>query len=326
MVAALVRGMQMAHKRVALIPVLLLMLAAGASAAQMAPAGQGGEASTTMYLPLIMNSACPPDIAFASQRDGNFEIYTLDPCSLALRRVTQHSANDVRPAWGGTNVLAWASDRYGNWEIVRSNVDGSDFRRLTSHGAIDYDPTWSPDGLLMAFSSDRSGNMDIWRMDAEQGDVRGVIRLTSEAASDRQPAWSPDGRRIAYTSDQAGTDDIWLMQPDGSNKTRLTTMGSSQERFAAWSPDSQWVLFTTDRDGGWQQFAIHVTQATLQPVRQNPSLDAQGAWSPDGQHVVFRSTVGGNTDLYWLFFPGTGFGSSLLRLTTNAAVDTDPAW
>lgn len=321
----------MAYERVVLIAAALVAMAVGSSAstasgAQMAPAKQGGEASTISYMPLLMRSECPPDIAFSSRRDGNFEIYTLNPCSLELRRVSQHDADDLVPAWGGENELAWASRRYGNFEIVRSNVDGSDFRRLTSHSAIDYDPTWSPDGVLMAFSSDRSDSLDIWRMDAEQGDVRGVIRLTSEPSQERQPAWSPDGRRIAYTSDQAGTDDIWLMQPDGNGKTRLTTMSASQERFPAWSPDSQWVLFTSDRDGGWQQFAIHVTQATLQPVRQNPSLDAQGAWAPDGQRIVFRSTVGGNTDLYWLFFRGSGFGHSLLRLTSHDAIDTDPAW
>jgi TolB protein len=317
----------MAHKRAVLTAATILVaMAVGASAVQMAPARQAGDASTLSYMPLIMRNRCPRDIAFSSRRDGNFEIYTLNPCSLALTRVAQHEADDVRPAWGGENVLAWASRRYGNWEIVRSNVDGSDFRRLTSNGAVDYDPTWSPDGLLIAFSSDRSGGMDIWRMDAQQGEVRGVIRLTSENSQERQPAWSPDGRRIAYTSDQAGTDDIWVMRPDGSGKTRLTLMDSSRELFPAWSADSQWVVFTSDRDGGWQQFAIHVTQATLQPVRENPGLDAQGSWSPDGQRLVFRSTVNGNTDLYWLFFRGIGYGQSPQRLTSHSAIDTDPAW
>jgi Tol biopolymer transport system component/imidazolonepropionase-like amidohydrolase len=73
-------------------------------------------------------------------------------------------------------------------------VDGTP-RRLTSDPALDTAPAWSPDGKSLAYSSDRSGAMNIWIRDVQSGAERQVTRL---AVAAMLPAWSPDAARIAF--------------------------------------------------------------------------------------------------------------------------------
>src|SRR5262245_37980713 len=78
--------------------------------------------------------------------------------------------------------------------------------QLTSHPADDMSPAWSPDGQMIAFSSTRSGNPDIWVIPANGGEAR---QLTSHPAPDFEPTWSPDGTQIAFSSTRSGNFDIW---------------------------------------------------------------------------------------------------------------------
>ncbi|MFQ5855644.1 MAG: TolB family protein [Anaerolineae bacterium] len=303
---------------------LLLALGLGAPTAQTAPASQDEASSVVIYLPLIMHNAFEPVIAFATNREGNFEIYVVNPRSMTMRNVTGHEAQDLAPAFGPRGLLAWASARDGNWEIYSGDLYGRNTRRLTFDPGVDYDPTWSPEGRRIAFSSGRSGNMDIWAMDANG---TSLVNLTAQPSQQRQPAWSPDGRTIAYASDEGGKDDIYIMGADGSSKTRLTDLPSSHEQFPAWSADGQWIIFTTDLNGKPELYAIHVERRTLQPVRSGSVFDAEGSWSGDGKRVAFRSTGGdGNTDLYVINFDGIGLGSGLRRLTIHNSDDIQPAW
>jgi len=85
-------------------------------------------------------------IAFTSYRDGNGEIYLMNPDGSGQTRLTTNIADDVYPARSpnGTKI-AFASNRDGNREIYVMNTDGTGQIRLTTNIADDYDPAWSPD-------------------------------------------------------------------------------------------------------------------------------------------------------------------------------------
>mgnify|MGYP006193081727 CR=1 FL=1 len=65
---------------------------------------------------------------------------------------------------------------------------------------MDYMPAWSPDGGQIAFESDHDGDMEIYSMNADGGDVK---RLTSRSGPDGGPFFSPDGSLIVYVDDRA---------------------------------------------------------------------------------------------------------------------------
>ena len=77
----------------------------------------------------------------------------------------------------------------------------------------------TPRGGLIAFTSERNGNAEIYVMNADGSDPQ---RLTHDPAYDGWPSWSPDGSQIAFSSSRNGKPDIYVMDADGSNPRQLT--------------------------------------------------------------------------------------------------------
>ncbi len=116
--------------------------------------------------------------------------------------------------------------------------------RLTRDQGQDDFPAWSPDGRRIAFSSNRSGNYEIYVLGVDGGNP---IRLTRNAADDADPKWSPDGRRIAFVSDRSGNHDIYVMNADGTGVRQLTT-NPTGDGSPAWSPDGRSIVFASTRE------------------------------------------------------------------------------
>ena len=94
-------------------------------------------------------------IVFASDRDGDDEIYTMDPDGLNVVQLTHNTTPDTFPSWSpdGSQIVYAAADASGNSEVFVIGADGSDPRNLTrSPASRDFVPSWSPDGSLIAFN------------------------------------------------------------------------------------------------------------------------------------------------------------------------------
>lgn len=103
-------------------------------------------------------------IAFATDRDGNIEIYKVRPDGTELTRLTRAPGVDAHPRWSPDGRwLSFTSNRSGNYDIWLMRADGSDERNLTRHSATDDHAAWSPDGKSIAFVSMRDGGFDIYR-------------------------------------------------------------------------------------------------------------------------------------------------------------------
>jgi Tol biopolymer transport system component len=125
--------------------------------------------------------------------------------------------------------IAFTSDRDGNSEIYTINPDGSDLVRLTNNAGVDSYPTWSPDGRMIAFISETPADgVAIFRMN-EDGTNKTLITPISSSQADVRLfltpslSWSPDGGRIAFQdTDPVSTQrpnwpDIFVVNVDGSN-------------------------------------------------------------------------------------------------------------
>lgn len=124
--------------------------------------------------------------------------------------------------------------------FVRSGVPSAPppsrkLRQLTFHPGLESEPTWSPDGNLLAYSSDRGGNFDLWVQPVGEGDP---IRVTKSPAHDWQPDWSPQGNRLVYRSerDEGG---LYVVPVLGGNERKIAGFGYRPH----WSPDGTQVLF-----------------------------------------------------------------------------------
>jgi hypothetical protein len=90
-------------------------------------------------------------IAFHSNRDGNFEIYTINIDGSETTRLTDHPASDYDPFWSPDgSYIAFTSSRCGNQEIWLLKADGSETYSLTHHPANDWAPAWYGQPLLPA--------------------------------------------------------------------------------------------------------------------------------------------------------------------------------
>jgi Tol biopolymer transport system component len=222
-------------------------------------------------------------IAFASSRDGDWDIYDMPntPGGTAFKIAGPGSANEFDPDWSpDSELIAYTSAQDGDYEIYVSDtdvIDGPDVTQLTFNSATDGCPDWSPSGSRIAFSSDRSGNREIYVMNANG---TGQTRLTDHPALDNCPTWSPDGQEIAFRSDRDGDAEIWIMDANGSNLRQLTHNTLPDWAPAAWSPSGHWLAFYTNRGGDWEIYLISVDGIAEFALTNNSSYDAYPAWLP----------------------------------------------
>lgn len=134
-------------------------------------------------------------------------------------------------------------------------VDGTGPINLTDNPADDWDPTWSPDGSMIAFTSERDGNPEIYVMNSSDG--KNLRRLTENKTIDEQPAWWQDATsdRIAFISYRDGNAEIYLMDSDGSHPVNLSH-NLAEDKHPTWSPDGSRIAFTSNRDGDREIFVM----------------------------------------------------------------------
>lgn len=143
----------------------------------------------------------------------------------------------------------------GNQDIWVTNIDGSVTPvQLTNSAANDYSPVWSPDGLKIAFVSERDNNPEIYVMKADGSEQ---TRLTNNAVSDTLPAWSPDGQKIAFVSNRDNSSEIYVMGADGGNQTRITT-DKALDTIPTWSRDGKQLAYISAKTANYGEGDVYV--------------------------------------------------------------------
>ena len=142
----------------------------------------------------------------------------------------------------------------------------------------------SPDGTRIAFSSDRSGNPDLWILELETGEMR---QLTTDPTPDWAPQWSPDGQSIAFYANRSGNRDIWTMPAGGGPATQLTRHEAT-DYYPVWSPDGQRIAFDSLRG----EMGRHIWMVSASGGEPQQFTEVLGAswpqFSPDGESLLFR--------------------------------------
>ena len=154
----------------------------------------------------------------------------------------------------------------------------------------------------LSFASNRTGNFDIYLVDATGEHLR---RLTTHSADERAPTWAPGGRFLAYVSNKDGNNEIYVMDIRKKSHQRLTHH-PADEGTPAWSPDGNWIAFTSDREGHRNIYKMDSTGAKLTQLTHRGE-NGRPAWSPDSQSLAFVSTrAGRKASLYVMTATGQG--------------------
>jgi Tol biopolymer transport system component len=297
---------------------LLLMLApAAAQTPVVAP-------SATLGQLLVFTAAL--DVDFLDVERGG--IFIMRPDGSNIRQLTsfqtinynfeQHGLNlpDDHPAFspdGKEIVFASSRDQHDNWDIYVMDITGGNLRRLTNIAGIDTEPVFSPDGTRIAFASERSGNLDIWIMDADDGG--NLQRLTTSAQEDIEPAFSPDGSKIAFARVQGeGEKDVFVINTDGTGERQITNV-PGEDHDPTFSPNGTLLVITSERAGTLpfgDVYKIRLSDGVslgnltsgLTFVVGDPAL------SPDGTQVAFFKSplpVLSSTQMYVMNANGTNY-------------------
>jgi len=157
---------------------------------------------------------------------------------------------------------------------------------------------------LICFVSERSGNRDIWIMEA---DGSNPSQLTTNTGLDEQPVPSPDGQRIAYVSDSGNpaagpselpNTDVWVMNVDGTGGTRLTSFTTNRCTQPAWSPGGEDIVFFSEDGGDWL-YRVPADGSGAPTILESGLARYNPEYSPDGSSLIYdRDTGGGWWDLY----------------------------
>ena len=198
----------------------------------------GGSLSRVSTQPgLNLGGVMSPDgstIALTLSKDGNSEIYTIDPSGGIKARLTNNAAIDGSPTWSpGGNQLAFVSSRSGGPQVFRMGSNGSGATRISKQGNYNQTPDWNQGAgaraNMVAYAGrDNSNRYDIFAVDVGGGKL---TRLTQNPGRNLDPSWSPDGRMIAFQSTVGG---IVVANEQGNNQQQIAKAGTTPD----WGPRS----------------------------------------------------------------------------------------
>lgn len=247
-------------------------------------------------------------------------------CCPALASAKDAPKWDVNAAHGPTRTVRFSTDE-GTWmdldvspdghsiafsllgDLYLLPIEGGTARRISSGPAWEVQPRFSPDGREIAFTSDRGGGNNIWRMPVAGGAPSQVTKEDFRLLNN--PAWSPDGQYLVarkhFTGERSlGAGELWMYHRAGGAGLQLTKQKNDQQDLGepAFSPDGRWVYYSEDvSQGPYFQYnkdphgliyaikRLDRETGETETVVATPGGAVRPQPSPDGQSLAFIKRV-----------------------------------
>ncbi|ODS35435.1 hypothetical protein BEH94_01360 [Candidatus Altiarchaeales archaeon WOR_SM1_SCG] len=204
--------------------------------------------------------------------------------------------------------------------------------QLTSNQGGNSYPSWSPDGSKIVFNSDRSGNTEIWVMDA---DGSNPVQLTNDSSwYSWAPDWSPDGSEIVFTRHNGPsgvcwtcqTHEIWKMNADGTGLVQLTD-NNRRDMLPRFSPDGAKIAFNraqweSDCCNAVDVYVMDADGSNPVQVTIDTKYDWMGDWAPNNKILYACSGYSSNDEICYI----NPDGSAYTRLTNDNYYDVPTDW
>jgi serine/threonine protein kinase len=279
-----------------------------------------------------------PERRYQSAKDVRNELRTLkeELDSGELTRPAPMPMTAKAKRWplvaGGVGVLAviaiaaWVAVRWPGRGSGETAAPTLQFTRLTSAQGIERQPSLSPDGKWLAYSSDASGNYDIYLQSV--GGQKSVNLTQDSPASDVEPAFSPNGDSIAFRSSRDGGG-IFVMRVTGELPRKVVGEGYEP----AWSADGTRIAYATQTtdvptNRGLLSGLRVVSAEGGAPTTLVESDAMHPSWSPNGRFIAYwgmasqAALVVRSRDLWVISVDG----GAPWTVTHDEAVDWCPLW
>jgi len=239
-------------------------------------------------------------VFFRSDRNGEFNIFSYDTKSKAIKQLTDHKDFPVinASAGGGRIIYEQAARLHVlDPETGRSTklaigvaADLGELRERFAKGS-----SWirnsaiSPTGARVAFEF----RGEIVTAPAEKGDPRNLTE--TPGVNERSPIWSPDGKSIAYFSDVSGEYELVVRSQDGKGVAkRFKLTGTGFFDSPVWSPDSRKISYN---DNSGSLYFIDLKTGAAKKVADDTLMppSSYSNWSTDSRWIVY--TLNTNTNI-----------------------------
>ncbi len=176
------------------------------------------------------------------------------------------------------------------------DLDAKKIRMLIDGPGNNSYPAWSSDGRLLAFTSDRDGNKEIYLSDWEG---QRQVRLTENKNIDDNAAWIPNSKRLVYYAEanENSTDLFMLDLESVESPLRLTRLGGRNTTPKV-SPDGNKIAYSTNRNWpGWDVCIWDMVNAQDKCVLEGAQTYCRPDFSPDGRELAYSFGFGKQINL-----------------------------
>ena len=241
-------------------------------------------------------------IVFESNRNGQWDLYSIDSSGANERRLTDHSSNDRNPSWypDGSGIL-FESDRNGKAGLYKLEMPGLNVIPILLED-FDLAPTMariSPNGEQLIFSAnleqDRP-NLNLFLSSSQGGKVK---QLTFDTTRSLYPSWAPDSKQVVFFSrrdTQGEQDELYTLSIDKPEEAKRLTHYEIHDFCPHWSADGKRIVFSRSmKDDRPELFTINKdgTSAQRMTFTQGEG-ETQAVWSPNGQQLAYAGYRNGS--------------------------------
>lgn len=233
--------------------------------------------------------------------------YFLPGDSLVVYAGTRHWADSCTPAPPRVKGKYYWSVHEA-YELYLADLKGNIRKRLTDNAFYDAEAVVSPKGDKILFTSDRSGDLELWTMNL---DGSGLKQITFNEGYDGGAFFSGDGERIVWRASHFDSDDeraayredlkkhlvspnkmeLYTAKADGSERKQITHLGG-----ANWAPffhpSGKKIIFSSNhktRSIPFNLYMVNLDGSGLEQISFDPVFDSFPMFSHDGKHLVFGS-------------------------------------